>query len=110
VVDGISSTMAWCLWWRVYAGRASPTRARWKKIGKDLVKLEQEKATGETALRRLELNQIHPHALVYSFYKTHRDDLQGKAIALCVNSTLPSINLIDVSAQAREARSGANAP
>jgi hypothetical protein len=34
VVDGISSTMAWCLWWRVHAGRASPTRARWKKIGK----------------------------------------------------------------------------
>jgi hypothetical protein len=42
VVDGISSTMAWCLWWRVYAGRALPTHARWKKIGKRLVKLGLE--------------------------------------------------------------------
>jgi hypothetical protein len=33
VVDGISSTTTWCLWWRVSAGRASPTRVRWKKIG-----------------------------------------------------------------------------
>jgi hypothetical protein len=35
VVDGISSTTAWCLWWRVSASRASPTRVRWKKIGKE---------------------------------------------------------------------------
>jgi hypothetical protein len=34
VVDGISCTTAWCLWWRVSAGRASPTHTRWKKIGK----------------------------------------------------------------------------
>jgi hypothetical protein len=34
VVDGISHTTVWCLWWRVSAGRASPTRARWKRIGK----------------------------------------------------------------------------
>jgi hypothetical protein len=45
VVDGISSTTAWCLWWRVSAGRASPTRTRWKKKGKDLVKLGQENTT-----------------------------------------------------------------
>jgi hypothetical protein len=31
VVDGINSTTALCLWWRVSADRASPTRARWKK-------------------------------------------------------------------------------
>jgi hypothetical protein len=40
VVDGISITTAWCLWWRVYVGRASPMRTRWKKIDKKLVKLE----------------------------------------------------------------------
>jgi hypothetical protein len=33
VVDGISSTTAWCLWWRVSAGRTSPTHTRWKKKG-----------------------------------------------------------------------------
>jgi hypothetical protein len=43
VVDGTSSTMAWCLWWRVYAGRALPTRMRWKKIGK---KASQTRAKG----------------------------------------------------------------
>jgi hypothetical protein len=34
VVDAISSTTAWCLWWRVSAGRASSMRARWTKIDK----------------------------------------------------------------------------
>jgi hypothetical protein len=29
----------------ISAGRASPTHARWKKIGKDLVKLGQENTT-----------------------------------------------------------------
>jgi hypothetical protein len=24
MVDGIDNTTAWCLWWRVYADRASP--------------------------------------------------------------------------------------
>jgi hypothetical protein len=44
VVDGISNTTAWCLWWRVSAGRASPMRTWWKKKDKDLVKLGQESA------------------------------------------------------------------
>jgi hypothetical protein len=41
VVDGISSTTVWCLWWRVSTDRASPTRARWKKIDKKAKKSSQ---------------------------------------------------------------------
>jgi hypothetical protein len=49
VVDGISSTTAWCLWWRVSAGRASPTRVRWKK---------KDKITSQTrARKRLDMRQ-----------------------------------------------------
>jgi hypothetical protein len=41
VVDGISSTTAWCLWWRVSTDRTSPTHARWKKIDKKAKKSSQ---------------------------------------------------------------------
>jgi hypothetical protein len=62
VVDGISSTTVWCLWWRVSASRASPTCARWKKIGKRSSQTRARKYYKE--LRRQQLKQfpVEPHA------------------------------------------------
>jgi hypothetical protein len=76
VVDGISSTTAWCLWWRVYAGRASPTRARWKKTGKRLVKLgleeRQRKRRLKTIFGHMVASELCPFIGVSSFRKTYR--------------------------------------
>jgi hypothetical protein len=61
--------MAWCLWWRESAGRALPTRARWKKIGKISSQTRAKRATEETATRRLGLNKnsIRPVGLASPF-------------------------------------------
>jgi hypothetical protein len=46
VVDGIDNTTAWCLWWRVFADRASPVC---------VVEEERKKEASETGqqLRRI---------------------------------------------------------
>jgi hypothetical protein len=70
VVDGISSTTAWCSWWRVSAGKASPTRARWKKIGKKTSQTRAKRSNPKThtGSRRL-IKIIRPRPAANSFYR-----------------------------------------
>jgi hypothetical protein len=104
--------MAWCLWWRVSARRASPTCARWKNIGKNLVKLGQERATRETTLWRLKTIFSHPavpcpliyicdRALEYRFQKPYRP-VQAKLA--------PPIHHMRLRAGNRPSARGAQAP
>jgi hypothetical protein len=61
----------WCLWWRVFAGRASPTRMRWKKTGKITSQTRAKEELQETidaAGSRSKIAVIH-ELLLGPFYR-----------------------------------------
>jgi hypothetical protein len=86
VVDEISSTTTWCLWWRVSTGRASPTRARWKKIGKITSQTRAKEELQETTDGgRRSIKNLHVRATSLSpFISVCR-----RAFQVCTRFALP---------------------